>query len=103
MKFTRDDLIGYGFDLDTDRVIRFTKFVDGVYLNTRATYSINKLSFTHYELRLAALNQIKVTTHNKIWNLNRRVFYWLIVLLIIIFMTASCDFNFSFTNELILE
>lgn len=49
-------LNGYGFDLGVDRVIRFNKHPDGVYLNNRATYSINKKEYSHSEIRQCALD-----------------------------------------------
>ena len=49
-------LNGYGFDLVVDRVIRFNKHPDGVYLNNRATYSINKKEYSHSEIRQCALD-----------------------------------------------
>lgn len=50
-------LHGYGFDIQADRVVRFDKHADGTYLNTRATYSINKQQFTHFALRAEAIKQ----------------------------------------------
>lgn len=64
IKFTTLDLDGYGFDLEADRVVRFNKHPDGTYLNTRATYSINKKQFTHYDLRVKAL-RIETTISEK--------------------------------------
>jgi hypothetical protein len=56
-KFNTPDLEGYGFDLAADRVVRFNKYPDGTYLNTRATYSINKKQFTHFYLRSQAIQE----------------------------------------------
>ena len=59
------DVNGYGFDLIGDRVVRFNKHPDGtylnLYLNTRATYSINKKQFTHFDLRKLALQKQEAT------------------------------------------
>jgi hypothetical protein len=57
IKFTQPHLIGYGFDVAADRVVRFGKHPEGVYLNTRATYDINSHEYTHFRLRELALEQ----------------------------------------------
>ena len=49
-------LIGYGFDVAADRVVRFTKHPEGTYLNTRATYDVNGRTYSHHALRGIALS-----------------------------------------------
>jgi hypothetical protein len=101
IKFNDPSLVGYGFDLEADRVVRFNKHPDGTYLNTRATYSINKGQYTHYELRTKALVlQPKVP---KI-KLDR---FWLkfpgilipIIFVILVVSITQCSFNFSINQD----
>lgn len=96
-KFTRKDLLGYGFDVSADRVVRFTKHADGTYMNTRATYSINQKQFTHYELREEALTE----KHSQVVGSTRRTWLWVTVALLgfMAVATKSCDFTYDVTFD----
>lgn len=104
VKFSADTpLQGYGFDLQADRVVRFNKYPDGTYLNTRATYSINQRMFTHYELRQYALDHSsnKVVSSNKgnsikTYTFKVPLFVLLIGVLLIIALPTSCSVTGSF-------
>lgn len=98
IKFDKE-LEGYGFDAQADRVVRFNKHPDGTYLNTRATYSINKRQFTHYELRQRALASavpveklVKVKTF-KLW--------WIAAAFVVILCAgnSTCSVHFKSTVE----
>ncbi len=87
------DLTGYGFDIIADRVVRFNKHADGTYQNTRATYSINKKQFTHYDIRKAALSlKSEVSTTGKKINFSWK---WIVgaIVLAFIFSASECSFN----------
>jgi len=89
IKFTTTELNGYGFDLEADRVVRFNKHPDGTYLNTRATYSINKLQFTHYDLRQLALKERplgQIVEEKKLTNKRTK---WIFILALFVFVAFS--------------
>jgi hypothetical protein len=96
IKFTTPDLDGYGFDLTADRVVRFNKHPDGTYLNTRATYSINKKQFTHYELRQHALGRstpLVVVEQKKPRN-KWVIFAWVVLIgFIVVGSVTECSFT----------
>lgn len=86
---------GYGFDISADRVVRFNKHADGTYQNTRATYSINKKQFTHFEIRNAALNFKTESNKNKfLIHFNWKFFIAFFVLLFVI-SSSECSFNMN--------
>jgi len=89
IKYTSPELSGYGFDLEADRVVRYNKHPDGTYLNTRATYSINRRQFTHYALRSQALKE-------KTGEKKKRVKWGVIALFVIIVaLLSNCSVEVS--------
>jgi len=92
VKFTASDLDGYGFDIAADRVVRFNKHPDGTYLNTRATYSINKGQHTHYRLREIAIQE-SVPVINKQSNPQRSIKWILVAVLVVLFAFSECSFE----------
>jgi hypothetical protein len=93
-----NELIGYGFDVQADRVVRFNKHPDGTYLNTRATYSINKSQFTHYDLRVLALNLMKscspVVSKTR-FKIKPKWFFVAFAAILIATMMTDCTFEYS--------
>lgn len=104
VKFSADTpLQGYGFDLLADRVVRFNKYPDGTYLNTRATYSINQRMFTHYELRQCALDHsssevapLNKDNSIKTYTFKVPLFALAISVLLVIALPTSCSVTGSF-------
>lgn len=93
VKFTSNDLDGYGFDVAADRVVRFNKHPDGTYLNTRATYYINRKTVTHMDLRKTALSQNVPTDKPKSYN--RKKFIIIAAILVVIFALTECSVEFK--------
>lgn len=93
VKYTTDQLIGYGFDVAADRVVRFNKHPDGTYLNTRATYSINKSQYTHHHLRTVAIHQSQQT--DAPLPRSKKIWWWVLgmVMVGIIVSTSTCTFT----------
>jgi hypothetical protein len=93
------DLTGYGFDIGADRVVRFNKHADGTYQNTRATYSINKKQFTHYDLRKAALElKSEVSTKIKQGSMNIK-WKWVIGVMALVFILSASECSFNVNSE----
>jgi hypothetical protein len=93
-----NELVGYGFDVQADRVVRFNKHPDGTYLNTRATYSINKLQFTHYDLRVLALKLMKSCSpvaSSSNFNIKPKWIFRTFAVILIATMMTNCTFDFS--------
>jgi hypothetical protein len=97
IKFNTLDLDGYGFDLVADRVVRFNKHPDGTYLNTRATYSINKKQFTHFDLRTQAIKDRPLGEMPVEKPLHKTYKKWMIVaiFLLVIVSLGECSFEAS--------
>jgi len=95
IKFDHPTLTGYGFDVAADRVVRFNKYSDGTYLNTRATYSINKMQFTHFGLREIALKQEVIPTTTVKPRTNKHKWFIIGVIVITIAFLTDCSFEFN--------
>jgi hypothetical protein len=96
------ELIGYGFDIIADRVVRFSKHQDGTYLNTRATYSINKKEFTHFQIRSMALKEKPINIISK----KESKYSWKLIGFVVLaaVMLTNCTMNFSFDiNSSVIE
>lgn len=90
-------LYGYGFDVVADRVVRFNKFPDGTYLNTRATYSINGSQYTHYDIRQQALllnviSDSRVPIDTETW-IKRAII--VLMILTVLALIGQCSVNFQ--------
>ena len=104
-------LDGYGFDLLADRVVRFNKHPEGVYMNTRSSYTINTRKYTHFELREFALSLLKSEEERvkfKPQKKKKKVFLWIVVSVLIMTLLSNCSFNFdieinSHSSEQIVE
>lgn len=95
MKFQHKDLVGYGFDLVADRVTRYSKHLDGTYMNTRATYQINQRTWTHHQLRTLMIEENKTTQ-------TRKVFPWKVIaitLIVVQFISMCSDANVNFSSN----
>lgn len=90
IKFNTPDLDGYGFDLAADRVVRFNKHPDGTYLNSRATYSINKKQFTHFDLRSKALQSPSFNKPSKSYK-------WVIIAIVVLIIVSLSECSFETT------
>lgn len=101
IKFTSPQLVGYGFDVGADRVVRFNKHPDGTYMNTRATYSINTRQFTHFDLREAALKEKKPVVQQHTPAKPTSKLTWIIIGLLIIGVLSmtECSFNVNATID----
>lgn len=90
-------LYGYGFDVVADRVVRFNKFPDGTYLNTRATYSINGSYYTHYDIRQQALLLNVISDSNVPIDTETWIKRAIIVLMIltVLALIGQCSVNFQ--------
>lgn len=96
VKYTSDQLQGYGFDIAADRVVRFNKHPDGTYLNTRATYSINKSQYTHHHLRTVAIDQSQQTdTPPRL----KKIWWWVFgaIMVVLIVSTSTCTITSDIT------
>lgn len=95
--FNLENLEGYGFDVAADRVVKFTKHAEGVYLNTRSSYSINRGKYTHYELRQIALkylNQVEPIVQKQ-KSSKRWIWITLAIIMLCSITTCSVDFNLA--------
>ena len=101
IKFTTPDLEGYGFDLAADRVVRFNKHPDGTYLNTRATYSINKKQFTHFDLRTKAIKDTDVV--NKPIEKPKTYKKWIIIAICFLVIISLGECSVETTSNLTIE
>jgi hypothetical protein len=101
-KFNTPDLEGYGFDIEADRVVRFNKHPDGTYLNTRATYSINKKQFTHFYLRSQAIQEPPIISEKNLYKLNPKRKWLIATVLFLVFVSlVKCSgvFTVKLTNK----
>lgn len=99
------NLENFGFDLRSDRVIRFDKKLTGTYLNTRATYSINERQYTHLFLRTKAID-IKTSNESsdkKLQIMKPKILKWVgILMLCVIFgLVTECSTSFNFAVNVI--
>ncbi len=98
------ELIGYGFDIIADRVVRFNKHQDGTYLNTRATYSINKKEFTHFQIRSKAIAEKPLIDSILIKKESRYGWKLIGFIVLMVAMLSNCSMNFSFDiNNSVVE
>ena len=97
VKFNQSSgLIGYGFDLPADRVVRFNEHPDGTYLNTRATYYINRKTYTHSYIRTAALQPFPSTAVTK-----KRKWGWIILIgVILVLVLGKCEMTVSINEHM---
>ena len=98
VRFNTEDLVNYGFDLTADRVVRFDKHPDGTYLNSRATYSINKLEFTHYAIRSAALKQQSVGVKLSKFSWDKVKWFVFCIALVAAASVTTCTVNVNHTD-----
>jgi hypothetical protein len=102
VKFTNLDLDGYGFDLAADRVVRFSKHPDGTYLNTRATYSINKNHFTHFDLRTQAIKDQSLGEIHVERPLHKTYKRWMVVTIFILVIVSLGECSFEASSNVTL-
>lgn len=91
-------LYGFGFDVVADRIIKYGKHAGGVYLNTRATYSLNGRIYSHYQVRKEAVDIQGVIPTKR----TRSNYFSWIIALILLFVTLSvteCTTNFTISIQ----
>lgn len=101
IRFNREDLVNYGFDLEADRVVRLDKHPDGTYLNSRATYSINKMEFTHYALRSIAVKQHSSYTKFKLFSWDKLKLVIFCTALVLAASVTNCTVSISHTDDFV--
>jgi hypothetical protein len=92
----------FGFDLRSDRVIRFDKKSTGTYMNTRATYTLNEAVYSHLFLRTKAI-EIQTGTKAPAQKKNY-IIAGIVVVVLLSSLLSECSTNFNVeVNSTVVE